>query len=59
MSLGKEGEKEVDGSAGESIWQVFTPAVFLCAALLLGVYLPDFMRDTINGAAFLLGGKAL
>ena len=38
---------------------VFPPVVFLSAALLLGVYLPDFMRATINGAALLLGGKAL
>ncbi|PKL45945.1 MAG: hypothetical protein CVV42_18165 [Candidatus Riflebacteria bacterium HGW-Riflebacteria-2] len=59
MSLGKKGEVEVDGSAGESFWQVLPPVVFLTAALFLGLYLPDFMRSAINGAAVLLGGKPL
>ncbi len=59
MCFGKMGEKEVDGSAGESFWQVLPPVVFLSAALLLGLYLPDFVRNTIDGASLLLGGKAL
>lgn len=59
MSLGKKGEIEVDGSAGESFWQILPPVVFLAAALILGVYMPGFVRNTINGAALLLGGSAL
>ncbi|MBU1106573.1 MAG: hypothetical protein KKB51_07915 [Candidatus Riflebacteria bacterium] len=59
MTLGKKGEAEVDSASGESFWQLLTPVVFLSVALLLGLYLPEFMRDTINGAAMALGGKAL
>lgn len=59
MCFGKKGDKEVDGSGGESFWQVLPPVVFLTTALLLGLYLPDFVRSTIDGAALLLGGKAL
>ncbi|NLF95462.1 MAG: NADH dehydrogenase FAD-containing subunit, partial [Candidatus Riflebacteria bacterium] len=59
MCFGKKGEQEVDGTAGESFWQILPPVVFLTTALLLGLYLPDFVRNTIDGAALLLGGKAL
>jgi len=38
---------------------VLPPVIFLTTALVLGLYLPDFVRSTIDGAALLLGGKPL
>jgi len=59
MSLGRKDEAVGESAAGESFWQLITPVVFLTAALILGLYLPEFMRNTINGAALVLGGKVL
>lgn len=59
MTLGKHSEAGEHKDAKESLLQLVTPAVFLSFALILGCYLPDFIRNTIDGAALLLGGRVL
>jgi len=59
MSLGKKHEEHDKKAPCETPLQLMVPAVFLAIALVLGIYLPDFVRNTINSAAVLLGGKIL
>ncbi|GAB1355056.1 hypothetical protein MASR1M12_37960 [Erysipelotrichia bacterium] len=43
----------------ENLLQLLTPVVFLSLALILGFYLPEYVRQAVNGGALLLGGAIL
>ena len=50
----------VSGSViDEDLLQIMTPVIFLSLALILGFYLPEYVRQAINGGALLLGGAIL
>jgi len=48
-----------DGVIPEDTLQLLTPALFLSLALVLGCYLPEFVKVAVNGAAMLIGGADL
>jgi hydrogenase-4 component F len=59
MSYGrKTGAAEAE-VAREQPLQLVTPIFLLSFALILGIYLPEFVRTAVNGASLLLGGKTL
>ncbi|MDD5216501.1 MAG: proton-conducting transporter membrane subunit [Candidatus Omnitrophica bacterium] len=49
-------EMKMSGARKESVMMVFPPAVFCVLVLLLGIYIPEFLRETLREAARLLGG---
>lgn len=59
MTSGRKATQNEKERFAESPLQLITPIIFLTFALILGCYLPEFMRNTINGASLLLGGKIL
>ena len=50
---------ESEAAVSEDVLQLLTPAVFLTFALVLGCYLPEFVKTAVNGAAMLIGGTNL